>query len=266
MKKSTKILVIDESFITATKTATELKLRGAEIVGIITDGRSAIKEIKEKNPDVVLLEIALSSVDGLSILKTIKQDTIKKSPIVVITTNVSSEFSQKEAINLGADYYMIKPLNYDTTIDRITSLVNQSQTGASSQISDFRIDKNVMGTSPLDLEEQITKLLLEMGVPAHIKGYQYLRTAITLAVNDNSVVSAITKVLYPSVAKIHQTTSSRVERAIRHAIEVAWERGDLEMLQSVFGYTISYTRGKPTNSEFIALLADKLRLKLKKAV
>ena len=160
-----------------------------------------------------------------------------------------------EAVELGADYCMLKPLNYQTLSERIMRLVTLKKTRGNLS----RLPASMSN----DLESQVTKVIHEIGVPAHIKGYQYLRTAIIMTVNDTDVINSVTKILYPTVAKQYDTTSSRVERAIRHAIEVAWDRGDIDILNSYFGYTIQNSRGKPTNSEFIAMIADNLRLKYK---
>lgn len=180
----------------------------------------------------------------------------KNTPSFVILTQVSTPSVLMEANRAGASLCMPKPIDYDTFSDKIDMILkNRSNSSASS-------DKND-AADKIDMETQVTRIIHQIGVPAHIKGYQYLRTAILMTISDNDVINSVTKVLYPSVAKKYQTTTSRVERAIRHAIEVAWDRGDVDTLNSYFGYTIQNSRGKPTNSEFIAMIADNMRLKYK---
>jgi two-component system response regulator (stage 0 sporulation protein A) len=192
----------------------------------------------------------LAKKDGLSILKSMA--AWERRPAVVATSGFMTDYVASAAAGLGVAYLVLKPCDMDALVDRLEEL--RQETGRSIPI------RRAPGQS---IEALVTGIIHEIGVPAHIKGYQYLREAIIIAVNDMDVINAITKVLYPQVAKTFQTTPSRVERAIRHAIEVAWDRGDLDTLQRFFGYTVSNTKGKPTNSEFIALIADKLQLQLK---
>jgi len=272
MEKKTKVLVVDTNKTTAQIMMDELKAQDCEIAGYASDGAKAIELIKETSPDVVLLELILPIIDGIGVLREVKQMHLKKSPHFVVTTNVSTEFSQREAIKYGACYYMVKPLDCKMTVQRIKDITETDESTGNNnpiKLQETRTIKNSFIkeiNTGNDLEMHITKLILEIGVPAHIKGYQYLRSGIQMSVEDPEMINAITKLLYPAIAKKHLTTPSRVERAIRHAIEVAWERGDLDVLHSMFGYTISYSRGKPTNSEFIALLADKLRMQSQKRV
>ena len=206
--------------------------------------------ITERRPDILVLDLMLAKQDGLSVLKAISG--MDRKPAVLATSRFVTDFVASAAANLGVRYLMLKPCDMNTLVARLDEI----RGGESQRQSSGRYT----GTN---IETLVTGIIHEIGVPAHIKGYQYLREAIIIAVNDMDVINAITKVLYPQVAKAFQTTPSRVERAIRHAIEVAWDRGDLDTLQRFFGYTVSNTKGKPTNSEFIALIADKLQLQLK---
>ena len=226
---------------------------GFHIIGTACDGEQAIRMIQEKKPDILVLDMMMPGKDGIAILRAISG--MEKKPVILATSGFMSEYVASNAANLGARYLMLKPCDVSAVVERLEEF-----RGGENQriISMRRPDKN-------SIETLVTGIIHEIGVPAHIKGYQYLREAIIIAVEDMDVINAITKVLYPQVAKTFQTTPSRVERAIRHAIEVAWDRGDLDTLQRFFGYTVSNTKGKPTNSEFIALIADKLQLQLKSA-
>ena len=224
---------------------------GFQVVGTANDGEQAIRLIQERKPDVLVLDLMLSKRDGIAVLKNINH--MERKPVVLATSAFITEYVSAAAANLGVRYLMLKPCDMTALVERLEEI-----RGGESlrQPALRRGDKH-------SIESLVTGIIHEIGVPAHIKGYQYLREAIIIAVNDMDVINAITKVLYPQVAKTFQTTPSRVERAIRHAIEVAWDRGDLDTLQRFFGYTVSNTKGKPTNSEFIALIADKLQLQLK---
>ena len=214
-----------------------------------------MKMISRQSYDIVISDLWLPSLDAASIMKRTAESG-KNAPSFVILTQVSTPSVLMEANRAGASLCMPKPIDYDTFSDKIDMILkNRSNSSASS-------DKND-AADKIDMETQVTRIIHQIGVPAHIKGYQYLRTAILMTISDNDVINSVTKVLYPSVAKKYQTTTSRVERAIRHAIEVAWDRGDVDTLNSYFGYTIQNSRGKPTNSEFIAMIADNMRLKYK---
>ncbi|MBQ7817769.1 MAG: sporulation transcription factor Spo0A [Oscillospiraceae bacterium] len=224
---------------------------GFQVVGTAADGEQAILKIQQLRPDVLVLDLMLAKKDGISVLKAI--DRMDKKPITLATSRFITDYVANAAANLGARYLMLKPCDMAALVERLEEI----RGGENLRIASARQnDKR-------SIESMVTGIIHEIGVPAHIKGYQYLREAIIIAVGDMDVINAITKVLYPQVAKTFQTTPSRVERAIRHAIEVAWDRGDLDTLQRFFGYTVSNTKGKPTNSEFIALIADKLQLQLK---
>ncbi|MBQ3000738.1 MAG: sporulation transcription factor Spo0A [Oscillospiraceae bacterium] len=220
------------------------------VIAAVHNGEDAITAVKEKQPDILVLDLMLMKQDGLSVLKAISG--IEKKPLVLATSGFITDYVASAAASLGVRYLMPKPCDITALIEHLEEL----RGGSARQGSVPKKDSS-------SIEALVTSIIHEIGVPAHIKGYQYLREAIIIAVNDMDVINAITKVLYPQVAKTFQTTPSRVERAIRHAIEVAWDRGDLDTLQRFFGYTVSNTKGKPTNSEFIALIADKLQLQLK---
>ncbi len=230
------------------------------LVGRASNGEDMYQIIKNQEPDVVLLDLIMPKMDGLSVMDRVNCDeTMKKHPDFIVVTAIGQESITEDAFKRGANYYIMKPFNNELLLNRIkhSRRVLQTQTKQSE----------VSHTSPMDMEEDlenhVTNMIHEIGIPAHIKGYHYLRDAIMMAVEDMDVLNAITKILYPTVAKKHQTTSSRVERAIRHAIEVAWSRGKLDTIDSLFGYTVSNGKGKPTNSEFIALIADTIRLEYK---
>ena len=252
MDHCTTVLIADSTEAFCTELAAHLQRAGGfQIVGTVTDGESAIRAILEKKPDVLVLDLMLSKQDGISVLKAIAG--MEKRPVTLATSGFITEYVASAAANLGTRYLMLKPCDISALVDRMEEI----RGGENLRLVERRRNDKT------SIESLVTGIIHEIGVPAHIKGYQYLREAIIIAVNDMDVINAITKVLYPQVAKTFQTTPSRVERAIRHAIEVAWDRGDLDTLQRFFGYTVSNTKGKPTNSEFIALIADKLQLQLK---
>ena len=231
------------------------------LVGKATNGEEMCKIIKEKEPDVVLLDLIMPKMDGLSVLEKVHEDKkIKKSPVFIIVTAIGQERITEDAFRRGASYYILKPFRNETVLSRIKKVKREDYQDVQLVLKDVNSDEN---TKEISLENRVTDMIHEIGIPAHIKGYHYLRDAIMMAIEDMDVLNAITKILYPTVAKKHQTTSSRVERAIRHAIEVAWNRGKLDTLDELFGYTVSHGKGKPTNSEFIALVADTIRLEQK---
>ena len=252
MEQLTKVLIADsaEDFCTGLTAALQ-RAGGFQVVGTANDGEQAIRLIPERKPDVLVLDLMLSKQDGISVLKSLQSQD--RRPITLATTAFVTEYVSAAAANLGVRYLMLKPCDMSALVDHLEEI----RGGEKLRLQEKRRPDKT------SIENMVTGIIHEIGVPAHIKGYQYLREAIIIAVNDMDVINAITKVLYPQVAKTFQTTPSRVERAIRHAIEVAWDRGDLDTLQRFFGYTVSNTKGKPTNSEFIALIADKLQLQLK---
>ena len=230
------------------------------LVGKANNGEDMYQIIKSKEPDVVLLDLIMPKMDGLSVMELVNMDkNLKKHPSFIIVTAIGQERITEDAFEKGASYYILKPFNNEIVIQRIKSLRKKGM----AELKYTEVKQNHTEMQQKNLEAQVTDLIHEIGIPAHIKGYHYLRDAILMAIDDMDVLNAITKVLYPTVAKRHQTTSSRVERAIRHAIEVAWSRGKLDTLEQLFGYTVSTGKGKPTNSEFIALVADTIRLKVK---
>ncbi|MDU5741267.1 MAG: sporulation transcription factor Spo0A [Clostridium sp.] len=240
------------------------------VTGIAKDGREALELIQQKQPDLVVLDIIMPHLDGLGVLEKLNGMDLDKMPRVIVLSAVGQDKITQQAITLGADYYVVKPFDMDIFTKRIREMFNTQDVETKRRsVSTQVVEREAAATSrgPIDLETEITSIIHEIGVPAHIKGYMYLREAITMVVNDMELLSAVTKELYPSIAKKYNTTASRVERAIRHAIEVAWGRGQVDAINKLFGYTVRYTvhneKGKPTNSEFIAIIADKLRLKNK---
>lgn len=236
------------------------------VTGIAKDGREALELIQQKQPDLVVLDIIMPHLDGLGVLEKLNGMDLDKMPRVIVLSAVGQDKITQQAITLGADYYVVKPFDMDIFTKRIREMfstqdVETKRRSVSTQV----VQREAAATSrgPIDLETEITSIIHEIGVPSHIKGYMYLREAITMVVNDMELLSAVTKELYPSIAKKYNTTASRVERAIRHAIEVAWGRGQVDAINKLFGYTVHNEKGKPTNSEFIAIIADKLRLKNK---
>ena len=252
MEKRTSVLIADSSEEFAGALRTELQRSDRfTVCGAACDGEQALHLLEERKPDILVLDLMLSKKDGLSILKTLA--STDRRPAVIATSGFVTDYVASAAASLGVAYLILKPCDMGSLVDRLEEL----------RCGDAQSQRPTRRPTQQSIEALVTGIIHEIGVPAHIKGYQYLREAIIIAVNDMDVINAITKVLYPQVAKTFQTTPSRVERAIRHAIEVAWDRGDLDTLQRFFGYTVSNTKGKPTNSEFIALIADKLSLQLK---
>lgn len=229
------------------------------VIGMAKDGEEAYDVIKTKEPDVVLLDIVMPKLDGLGVLDRVNHDkSIKKHPAFIMISAIGQEKITEDAFNLGADYYIMKPFDNDMVLNRIKHVKeNTSELTSSRKVHAYEKAEDV---GERNLESDVTEIIHEIGVPAHIKGYQYLRDAIVMSVNDMDMLNSITKILYPTIAKKYQTTSSRVERAIRHAIEVAWSRGKMDTIDEMFGYTIHNGKGKPTNSEFIALITDRIRL------
>lgn len=233
-----------------------LRSYGFEAITVAKDGAKLVNAIEQYKPDVVLMDVIMSNLDAIGVMGKAKH-LVSTTPHFMVMTSFDNVGVQRELMNAGASYLFIRPFDVDMLVERIIQL-----SGAK------KLDNNVVHfaahESPkIDLEVLVTEILHQIGVPAHIKGYHYLRESVMLAVNDSNIINSVTKLLYPAIAKRFETTTSRVERAIRHAIEVAWDRGDVDVLNSYFGYTIHNSRGKPTNSEFIAMIADKIRLKLR---
>jgi len=249
MENNAKILLCDENAEERKRLHELLRRRGYREVTEAASGIEARERIAEDEPDVVIIDLWVSGIDGIGVIRSAVKSKSAKAPAFILTSPVNKQSILIEASEAGADICLLKPYDPDALTGHIESLVKTRGKRTQSTV--------VSG----DIEAQVTKIIHQIGVPAHIKGYQYLRTAIIMTVENNDVINSVTKVLYPSVAKKYSTTTSRVERAIRHAIEVAWDRGDVDTLNSYFGYTIQNSRGKPTNSEFIAMIADNLRLK-----
>ncbi|MGN1386688.1 MAG: sporulation transcription factor Spo0A [Bacillus sp. (in: firmicutes)] len=237
-----------------------------EVIGVAYNGQDCLNSLQNLEPDVLILDIIMPHLDGLAVLQKLREKQNKQMPSVIMLTAFGQEEVTKKAVELGASYFILKPFDMDHLGSTIR-LVSGQSTGMSNIIkpsSHTSTYRNVqLENKPKNLDASITSIIHEIGVPAHIKGYLYLREAISMVYNDIELLGSITKVLYPDIAKKYNTTASRVERAIRHAIEVAWSRGNIESISALFGYTVSMSKAKPTNSEFIAMVADKLRLEHK---
>ena len=261
MEYTTKILIADENSSQRTLIKECFMRTGCRYIDEAVNGEDALAKIGRIHPDVVIIDIWMSKIDGLSVVRSAKSLSYgsDKPPVIIMTSPISNQNIFVQALQAGAELCLIKPINQSNLIEYVDSMLKNRNQKAESMQS----EKQNPTDNTQDIEAQVTRIIHQIGVPAHIKGYQYLRTAILLTVKDSDIINSVTKILYPSVAKKYQTTTSRVERAIRHAIEVAWDRGDVDTLNSYFGYTIQNNRGKPTNSEFIAMIADNLRLKYK---
>lgn len=259
MEKLKVLLVDDNPRITALIENILQEDKEIEIVGTAEDGVEALGMIEETRPDVMLLDLIMPKLDGLGVLEKMQQSE-GKMPEVIIVSGIAQERITDTAFALGASYYLLKPFDKDMILRH----VQKFKPGAKAQfIAPGNENRRTEELAKYNLESDVTNIIHEIGVPAHIKGYQYLRDAIMMSVDDSEMLNSITKILYPSIAKQHATTPSRVERAIRHAIEVAWSRGKVDTIDELFGYTVHNGKGKPTNSEFVALIADKIRLEQK---
>ena len=271
MKEKLTVLIADDNHEFSMTLASYLENQeDMEVIAIAKDGNEAVDIISNTNPDIAILDVIMPHLDGIGVLENINSLELDKRPICIMLSAVGQDKITQRAITLGAEYYIVKPFDIELLIKRIRELKNyrpgQNTTFITREIKPQYIDvpsKDKNGEN--NIEALVTNVIHEVGVPAHIKGYQYLREAIIMVVNDIEVINQITKTLYPKIATKYNTTPSRVERAIRHAIEVAWGRGEPQVVENIFGYTISATKGKPTNSEFIAMISDKLRLELKSA-
>ena len=258
MGKKLKVVIAENGTELGKSCEKALKGYGMDVIMCEKDGSLLLEKIRTEKPDVVLADIFMQNQDILGVLDEIKKTDAKERPMIMAMSSFDNPRLEKETLNAGASYYFLKPFDINAMAERIIRL-----SGWRNEISPVVVKDNVV-TDP-ELELMVTEIIHQIGVPAHIKGYHYLREAVILSVKNSEIINSVTKLLYPTVAKNHGTTSSRVERAIRHAIEVAWDRGDIDVLNSYFGYTIQNDRGKPTNSEFIAMISDKLRLQMKTA-
>ncbi len=244
-----KVLIGDDTAEFGFTWASLLKKEGVYAITRHKNGRILLDTIKNDTPDFLVIDAKMPEMDGVELIYALRE-TVSQMPMVIVVANHNSPQLEKEVMDAGASYFMVKPFEPQALVNKIMSLRNYKNGTVKAN-----------GKSELvNIEFIVTDIIHQIGIPAHIKGYHYLRTAILLSVNDSEMINCVTKLLYPTVAKKYNTTSSRVERAIRHAIEIAWDRGDVDVLNSIFGYTVHNTRGKPTNSEFVALIADKLRL------
>lgn len=247
MKDKKKILIGDDTVDYGITTASALRNYGLYAITRRKDGNVLMNTILEEKPDVVVIDSVMPHMDAIELIKRTKAEA-SVFPAFIVTSGYDNPFVERQIMELGAAYFMLKPFDIPTLADRILALTSQQNAG---------------GKNGRDLEIIVTDVIHQLGVPAHIKGYHYLRAAILASIENAELLESVTKLLYPTVAMKFNTTSSRVERAIRHAIEIAWDRGDLDILNSFFGYTVNTCKGKPTNSEFIALITDKLRLQQK---
>ena len=272
LKEKITVLIADDNAEFATTLASYLSNHeDMEVIGKAKDGNEALELIKQMQPDIVLLDVIMPHLDGLGVLEALPALNLSKVPLCIMLSAVGQDKITQRAINLGAEYYVVKPFDIELLIKRIKEVKTHQNGSIRPTFNNREIKAQYIEIAPEEkkneknLEALVTNVIHEVGVPAHIKGYQYLREAIMMVINDIDVINQITKQLYPEIASRYNTTPSRVERAIRHAIEVAWGRGEQTTVESIFGYTVSASKGKPTNSEFIAMIADKLRLELKSA-
>ena len=256
MEKKLKIIVADESEELGKSCEKIFKGYGMDVSLCEKDGIRVLNKIRSEKPDIVLADVFMPNLDILGVLEQLKDIKISERPLVIAMSAFDNQRLEKELIEAGAGYYFLKPFDIKSMAERIIKLADWKCGNVPLAVKNSILPDT-------ELEVKITEIIHEIGVPAHIKGYHYLREAIILSVKNSEIINSVTKILYPTVAKNHSTTASRVERAIRHAIEVAWDRGNIDVLNSYFGYTIQNDRGKPTNSEFIAMISDKLRLELK---
>jgi len=253
MKTNLKVLIADDSVQFGKECQKELKSAGFDVILTSKDGSKVISAFDTQHIDVIVMDAFMMNEDAIDVLEHIDCAPTEK-PLIVLLSSVDSQNFEEQMIRAGVDYYFIKPVKPASVAKRVIRLASWKAEKSRTQTA---------SSGDADIEVIISDIMRQIGVPAHIKGYQYLRTSIKLSIEDSEMLGSVTKVLYPTVAKMYNTTASRVERAIRHAIEVAWDRGDVDVLSSYFGYTIQSQRGKPTNSEFIAMIADKLKLSLK---
>lgn len=266
MKEKISVLIADDNleFVDLLKEYMD-QYDDLSVVGIAKDGMQALDMIKSIKPDVVVLDIIMPNIDGIGVLEKLEANKMERKPIFIMLSAIGQDVFIQKAVSLGADYYIIKPFDVEVLVTRIRQLYEEKYLSA---FSNRTVNKNTEFANAdaldrtYDIEVEVTNLMHDVGIPPHMAGYQYLREAIVLTVKNSKLYSSITKSLYPAVAEKFNTTSQKVERAIRNAIESAWSRGNLDTIDSLFGYTINYTKGKPTNSECIAMMADKIRISM----
>ncbi len=258
MTERIKLLMTQDNAENMTDAKNTLEQHGIAVSFCMKDGEEVISRIASDQPDVVIMELFMTHIDSIGVMRAVRRQKPEKLPLFVVYSGFDSPVLEREVMSAGATYFVLKPFNLGDLAENIIRLNKRQKARAKGGIRAAGFDGG-------SLEMKVTEILHQIGVPAHIKGYHYLRDSIILSIEKPDIINAVTKQLYPTVAKKYDTTSSRVERAIRHAIEVAWDRGDVEVLNSYFGYTIQGSRGKPTNSEFIAMISDKLRLQMKNA-
>ena len=260
MEKTTVLIVDDTVRVLSTLKEIIEKDHDFKVVDTAENGEEALCKIRTLKPDIVLLDLIMPKLDGLGVMEYLSKEPMSKKPDIIVVSAISQTQVMESAFSLGAKYYIIKPFDENIILSRIRQLRGMNYQKGETMIACTPTTDEVRSR---DLETDVTNIIHEIGVPAHIKGYQYLREAIMMSVSDDALKGGVTKYLYPSIAKHNQTTPSRVERAMRHAIEVAWSRGSIDTINNLFGYTVNGGKGKPTNSEFVALIADKIRLEYK---
>lgn len=271
-----KVVIADNNVQDRESKEKAMRDKGIHVLLSTGDGRKALDTILREKPDIVVMDMILPGIDGIGILEELDQKSTEEKPIIIIETALRMSNLVENALEHGADYYFMKPISNRMLIQRMEQMMEADRTEKntmSKQEQEQAVNHKVLPLEPKtsykysgDLEMDITNILLEIGIPAHIKGYQYIREGIIMAFYDRNMLHYITKFLYPSIAKKYKTTSSSVERTIRHAIEVAWRRGNMDVLEEIFGNTVCAGKGKPTNSEFMALLTDKFRLEYRNRI
>lgn len=257
MEQTVQIVIGDSGYELLSKQLQTYYGQGLNVVAGTEDGKRLYELVEQYKPQVLLIDVFLTNIDGLEVVEMIRENEDLSATRIIFYTSVSSKRISNMAFALGADYYIMKPCGSEILAKRIIQISGDFD-------SSKPVEEETLAKAPImSIENDVTEIIREIGIPAHIKGYQYIREGIIMAINDMNMLNYITKLLYPSIAKKYKTTSSSVERAIRHAIEVAWGRGKIEVIEDMFGYTVSAGKGKPTNSEFIALIADKLRIQYK---
>ncbi|MBQ6336186.1 MAG: sporulation transcription factor Spo0A [Ruminococcus sp.] len=258
MTDTIKLLMTQENAENMSEVKNTLEKHGISVSFCMKDGEEVLARILSDQPDVVMSDLFMTHIDSIGVMRAVRGKKPEKLPMFVIYSGFDSPMLEREVMSAGATYFVLKPFNLNDLAQNIVRLHRRRDAKQKGGIRQSGFDS-------YSIEVKVTEILHQIGVPAHIKGYHYLRDSIIMSVEKPEIINAVTKQLYPSVAKKYETTSSRVERAIRHAIEVAWDRGNVEVLNSYFGYTIQSSRGKPTNSEFIAMISDKLRLQMRSA-